>query len=88
MLFLRAEPSNGNGVFIPPGTTPPNYSGSKEPYLDTQRPMAEKDAVMLVQHVKFHAGSFPPGAANPISLDVNKLVAYGSSAGSVAFFIA
>jgi hypothetical protein len=75
---------NGNGVFIPPGETPPNYSGGQTPYTDGQRPMPEKDAVMIIQHVKFHSGSFPPGAADPIQLDTSKIVAYGSSAGAAA----
>lgn len=74
---------NGNGVFIAPGLAPLNYSGPVVPYLDGERPTGEKDAVMLVQHVKYHADAFPPGAAAPIQLNTNKLVVAGTSAAAV-----
>ncbi len=79
------EDYEGNGVFIPPGEIPPSYSGVGEPYLDPDRPMPEKDAVMLVQHVKYHADSFPPGASSPIQLDTSKMVVTGTSAAAVAW---
>jgi hypothetical protein len=74
---------DGNGLFIAPSLSPLNYSGLVPPYLDGNRPMGEKDAVMLVQHVKYHADAFPPGAAAPIQLNTSKMVVAGTSAGAV-----
>ena len=74
------EDYNGNGVFIPPGLVPADYNGTGVPYTDRQRPMPEKDAVMLVQHVKHHADALPPDVADPIQIDLEKVVYFGNSA--------
>jgi len=72
----------GNGVFIAPGILPAGYTGPGEPYTDTERPMPEKDVVMIVQHVKFHADALPPDAPDPIRIDPSRVVYYGNSGGA------
>ncbi len=68
----------GNGVFIPPSAgIPPGYTGIIAPYLHPARPMPEKDAIMLVQHVKFNAAS--------LGIDASRIAAFGTSAGAVVW---
>lgn len=62
----------GNGLFHPPGAQLPGLA--VEPYLDPDRPFAEKDVVMLVQHVRHHAAA--------MGLDPERIALYTRSGGT------
>ncbi len=64
----------GNGIFHPPGMAPPGWAGVP-PYSDPTMPMAEKDAVMLVQHVRHNAAA--------MDLDGDRISIFGGSGGAV-----
>lgn len=65
----------GNGVFIPPSAgIPTGYTGSVAPYLDVNRPMPQKDAIMLVQHLKWNAAA--------LGIDRDRMAAFGTSSGA------
>jgi hypothetical protein len=66
----------GNGLFIPPGVRPDDYPADQPlPFDDPYRPMPEKDAVMLVQHVKHHAAE--------LGLDPERVAVAGTSAAAI-----
>ena len=68
----------GGGVFFPPNAT---YGGVVQPFEDLGRPMAEKDALMLVQYLRLNAAS--------LSIDPDRMFAEGfSAATSVLAFAA
>lgn len=58
----------GGGVFFPAGWT---LGGGVLPYEDLDRPMPEKDLVMLIQYLREHAGT--------LRIDPGKIVVDGSS---------
>lgn len=62
---------DGNGVFVPPGENP--QSDSTAPFEDFDRPMAIKDIMWIVQHLKENAAS--------LDVDPDNIVLTGSSAG-------
>ncbi len=74
----------GNGVFVPPTVAmPPDFKGDIHPYFDPERPMPEKDIIMLVQHIKEHAGS------KELPLDPDAIVLHGrSGAGVMSWWLA
>lgn len=77
----------GDGLFHPPGKVPPDLSVA--PYDEASYPMAEKDAVLVVQHVRHlargtGAGGTPQEQAMAL-LDHRRIAVWGSSAGSIAF---
>jgi hypothetical protein len=73
------------GLPLPPGHGlfhPPNYPcGSVTPYNNGAYPMAEKDATMLIQHVRFYAGTDDPLLHN---VDGHRIIVHGVSAGAIA----
>jgi len=68
---------NGAGLFHPPGTN----IGGLRPYEDLTYDMAEKDAVMLIQHVRHHGGE-QGHLLEPV--DRTRLAVAGTSAAAVA----
>lgn len=68
----------GDGTFHPPGYA---CAPGLKPYDTPEYSMAEKDAAMLIQHVRFNAG-------NPIHLlkdvDRHRIIVHGSSSGAAA----
>ena len=80
----------GNGLFIPPGVTPDGYDGCPAvdyslhpdidptvPFDDPFRPMPEKDAVMIVQHLKYNASAYV--------LDRERIGVWGNSGSAVTW---
>ena len=67
-------PYKGKGLFHPPGHRPPVWVGPP-PYADPTRPMAEKDMVMAMQHLRHHASS--------LGLDPERIVQHGRSGGAI-----
>jgi hypothetical protein len=63
----------GNGLFHPPGIELPGLAQAA--YSDPQRHMAEKDAAMLMQHVRFHAAE--------MGLDDQRIAIFGRSGGAI-----
>ncbi len=71
--------ARGNGLFHPPGVALPGLA--IPPYSDHDKPMAEKDVVMLVQHIRHNADEY--------GLDRNQIAITGRSGGaSVALWAA
>jgi len=78
----------GHGLFHPPGYVPPDLSASGiRPYDNPNYHMAEKDVVMLVQHVRYMARQDPAGltgfAAKMADLDHLRIGLHGTSAGAM-----
>ena len=69
----------GHGMFHPPGVVPPGLAFA--PYDSPDWAMPEKDAVMLVQHVR-HQGGRPGLLAD---VDPHRVAVLGQSAGANAF---
>ncbi|HZM01307.1 MAG TPA: hypothetical protein VFD43_13755, partial [Planctomycetota bacterium] len=69
----------GHGLFHPPGFVPPGLGFA--PYGSPDYAMPEKDAVMLVQHVRHHGGR--PGLLADV--DPRRIAVLGQSAGANSF---
>ena len=69
----------GHGMFHPPGVVPPGLQVA--PYDSLDYAMPEKDAVMIVQHVR-HQGGRPGLLAD---VDPHRVAVLGQSAGANAF---
>ena len=79
----------GHGMFHPPGALVSADGGEPvtpfEPYAQPDWSMPEKDAVMIIQHVRCYAGDVEdPGGWKLGEIDRHKLAVYGRSAGAVA----
>ena len=79
----------GHGLFHPPGFVPPDLAAQGiAPYEDTRYHMAEKDCVMLLQHVRYRArqtagfqGDFEEVMAD---LDHRRIAVHGVSAAAMS----
>ncbi len=69
----------GGGLFHPPGWISPDLGASA--YDDPAYPMPEKDAALIIQHVRFHAGQ--PGHLLQ-DLDKHRIAVHGVSAGAIS----
>lgn len=79
----------GHGLFHPPGYVPPDLAAQGiSPYEQPEYHMAEKDCVMLIQHVRYKArqtSNFKTHLDMAMSqLDHRRIAAYGSSASAIA----
>jgi hypothetical protein len=79
----------GHGIFHAPGVVPPDLVGTGiAPYDSPDYPMAEKDAVMLIQHVRHMARKSAPFANAQeelmSQLDHRRISVKGTSAGAAA----
>jgi hypothetical protein len=76
----------GHGMFHPPGLVSPDVALSC--YDSALYPMPEKDAVMIVQHVRFHAAQPESGGSGVLDkltlLDPDRIAVEGTSAGAIA----
>lgn len=82
----------GHGMFHPPGVMPPDMDAlgaTVPPYADPAYAMPEKDAVMVIQHVRHLARGTGPLVTEQQQkmalLDHRRIAVWGSSAGSIAF---
>lgn len=80
----------GHGLFHPPGVVPPDLAAQGiAPYDTPEYHMPEKDAVMLLQHVRYMARQTGPFTTDQglsmARLDHQRIAVHGTSAGAMVW---